>query len=105
MMSRLFLNLHEAVSSPASAEGILDTRRTITILFASREQDEVRDSSDWEEHGEFGTSPDTPSIPGDMFDPDSDMSGSEISSRRRHQPHSEVLEEYALNDMRDGNAV
>ncbi|VDB89655.1 unnamed protein product [Peniophora sp. CBMAI 1063] len=107
MMSRLFLNLHEAVSSPVNTDGVLDTRRTITLLFASRMDDNARRSNPSEDEYYSTAPPDTPSIPGDMFNPDSDVSFSDYSSHRRHRRHSTAAEEYALDDMttRDARAV
>lgn len=80
-------------------DGVLDSKRTITILFASR----LDDTRNAEEDHDGYIAPDTPSIPGEMFNPDSNPS--EDSSRRRHRAHTEVPEEYALDEMRRGEVV
>ena len=104
MMSRLFLNLHEAVTPHATAQGVLDSRRTITLLFATPlENTQSNDSG--EEVGYDGT-PDRTSSPPDT--PGSNMLGEEHD----HPQHRRSLDDtpanenaFELQEMRDGRIV
>ncbi|KZV71916.1 hypothetical protein PENSPDRAFT_650176 [Peniophora sp. CONT] len=105
MMSRLFLNLHEAVSSHGTVGNGPDARQTITLLFASRLDDSSNSSNEEDRNNEYGTAPGT-SLPAEVFSNDSRMVPLERDSRRR-RPRSltVVSEEYPLEELRHREAV